>query len=69
MQLAPMTAIGRVVGGRTEVVDDNWGSVCAHIELHDEILGEDGYPRSRGVLSCGGRVRLRSGRRGLHLSR
>ena len=38
MQLAPLTAVGRVVGGRSEVVDDNWGSVCAHIELHDEIL-------------------------------
>jgi tRNA-Thr(GGU) m(6)t(6)A37 methyltransferase TsaA len=38
MQLAPITAVGRVVGGRTEVEDDNWGSVCAHIELHDEIL-------------------------------
>jgi tRNA (Thr-GGU) A37 N-methylase len=35
-----MTAIGRVVGGRTQVEDDNWGSVCARIALDDEVLEE-----------------------------
>ena len=39
MQVEPMTAIGRVLGGRTVVEDDNWGSVCAHIELDDAVLG------------------------------
>lgn len=32
-----MTPVGRVVGGRTEVVDDDWGDVQAVIRLDDRF--------------------------------
>ncbi len=38
MELAPMTAIGRVVGGRTVIEDDDWGPVTARIELDVRVL-------------------------------
>lgn len=38
MKLIPMTAIGTVSGGRTEVTDDNWGSVRCRIELDNTVL-------------------------------
>jgi tRNA (Thr-GGU) A37 N-methylase len=34
----PVRPIGRVVGGRSEAVDDDWDAVAAHIELDPDVL-------------------------------
>jgi tRNA-Thr(GGU) m(6)t(6)A37 methyltransferase TsaA len=36
-----MTPIGHVVGGRSEAIDDRWGSVEAAIDLDAALLGPD----------------------------
>jgi tRNA-Thr(GGU) m(6)t(6)A37 methyltransferase TsaA len=41
MSLVELRPIGTVVGGRTEVVDDDWGPVAAVIELDAEQYTEE----------------------------
>jgi tRNA (adenine37-N6)-methyltransferase len=36
-----LTPIGHVRGGRTEIVDDDWGAVRAAIELDPAVVGDD----------------------------
>jgi len=56
-----MRPVGRVVGGRTEAVDDAWGDVAAAIELDPDVLeagatdGLDGFSHVE-VVFCFDRV-------------